>query len=174
MYRSIVFAALLGGVGLGAWSSFSSPVKPPGLDFSALASALQQHLSWQPLPEQPPVSASLTKQPAESEPVILLNAAVSADAVYDLPAVRRDDPGTAQASEDSCGAWSVSEAGIEAILQEMVRQGWTPPTRFDALALSQPADRPLIEALDPGSPALPVFEEPDSGKPVRDPSGSPT
>jgi hypothetical protein len=115
------------------------------------------------------VSASPTKQPAESEPVILLNAAVSADAVYDLPAIRRDDPETAQASEDSCGAWSVSEAGMEAILQEMVRQGWTPPARFDALALSQPADRSPIEALDPDSPALPVFEEPDSGKPARDP-----
>jgi hypothetical protein len=63
------------------------------------------------------------------------------------PVVYRD----ASASPQRCDPWDVSPVAMEAILQEMVRRGWQPPTQGAALASLQPEDGPAITALDPNA-----------------------
>jgi hypothetical protein len=58
----------------------------------------------------------------------------------------------AAASPQRCNPWDVSPVAMEAILQEMVRRGWQPPTQGAALASLQPEDGPAISALDPNAP----------------------
>jgi hypothetical protein len=58
----------------------------------------------------------------------------------------------ASASPQKCNPWDVSPVAMEAILQEMVRRGWQPPTQGAALASLQPEDGSSITALDPNAP----------------------
>lgn len=165
MNRYIVFAALLSGIGLGAWSSFSGPLAPPGLDFGALASTLKQYLGPRSMQAPASASASLTQQGwTVGKTPILLNAALDAGEFSDMAATsawREPDHAEPVSQEGPCGAWSISDTGMEAILREMISRGWTPPARSTAIAPSQPVDRPPIEALEPDSPSLAILSNGD-------------
>lgn len=158
MNRSLVFAALLAGVGLGAWSSHSGPLTPPGLDFGALAASLQHYLGPRPFEAPASVSAAVVDEHPQT---ILLNAAMTVEEEPVLPAANSAANLEQATAPAACGAWDISEHGMEAVIQEMFRQGWTPPSRADALALSQPVGRAPIEAIDPDLPALPVSNPED-------------
>jgi hypothetical protein len=182
MHRSMVFAALLGGVGLGAWSSFSAPLRPPGLDFGALAVTLQKSLPSLPISIAQTETASIaqTTQPDANTPQsLMVNAAVStsepAIAVPALSPQPADFPiSPEELAADACGPWSISEAGMETILREMVRRGWTPPSRSAALSVSQPVGLPPLKALDPDSPAVPILPEDEGDDGDRRPAREPT
>jgi hypothetical protein len=181
MHRSMVFAALLGGVGLGAWSSFSAPLRPPGLDFGVLAITLQKSLPSLPIMlAQSEAPTEQAKQPDVNTPQsLMVNAAFStaepAIAAPGLSPQPADFPiSPEEFAADACGPWSISEAGMETILREMVRRGWTPPSRSAALSVSQPAGLPPIEALNPDTPAAPILPKDESDdadrRPVREPT----
>jgi hypothetical protein len=68
------------------------------------------------------------------------------------PVVYRDRAAT----DGQCSQWDVSPDAMEAILQEMLRRGWKPPTQGEAIASIAPMNGPKMTALDPNSP-LPVF-----------------
>jgi hypothetical protein len=71
------------------------------------------------------------------------------------PVVYRDRATT----NGQCSQWDVSPQAMEAILQEMLRRGWKPPTQGEAIASIAPMNGPRMTALDPNSP-LPVFTRP--------------
>jgi hypothetical protein len=111
MFRSIVFLALAGGVALGAWSSFSQ----------------EENITWESVDLEVEVGEPQVPGPAHpagpgastiEEPLHFVSAET-------IEAIR-------------CGPWDVSAAGMEAILDEMIRRGWTPPTRAVALANLRP------------------------------------
>jgi hypothetical protein len=63
-------------------------------------------------------------------------------------------------SEGQCSQWDVSPLAMEAILQEMLRRGWKPPTQGEAIASIAPMGSQMV-AVDPNAP-LPVFTRPAS------------
>jgi hypothetical protein len=66
-------------------------------------------------------------------------------------------------SEGECSPWDLSPVAMEAILQEMLRRGWKPPTQGEAIAGIAPPGSQMT-AIDPNAP-LPVFTRP--GPPVE-------
>jgi hypothetical protein len=68
------------------------------------------------------------------------------------PVVYRDRATT----DGQCSQWDVSPQAMEAILQEMLRRGWKPPTQGEAIASIAPMNGPRMTAIDPNAP-LPVF-----------------
>jgi hypothetical protein len=129
MFRSLVFLTLAGGVGLGAWSSIPEAQSNPWRNEAADMGFVE--------PGAPDLihRATLTSSVA-SEPTF----SVSRETIE---AIR-------------CGPWDVSEAGMEAILDEMIRRGWTPPTRATARARTQPQFGLQVTALDPDAFATAV------------------
>jgi hypothetical protein len=61
-------------------------------------------------------------------------------------------------SEGACSPWDLSPVAMEAILQEMIRRGWKPPTQGEAIAGIAPPGSQMA-AIDPNAP-LPVFTRP--------------
>jgi len=68
------------------------------------------------------------------------------------PVVYRDRATT----DGQCGQWDISPVAMEAILQEMLRRGWKPPTQGEAIASIAPMNGPRMTAVDPNAP-LAVF-----------------
>jgi hypothetical protein len=62
------------------------------------------------------------------------------------------------ASDGQCSQWDISPVAMEAILQEMLRRGWKPPTQGEAIASIAPVGSQMT-AIDPNAP-LPVFTRP--------------
>jgi hypothetical protein len=61
-------------------------------------------------------------------------------------------------SDGQCSPWDLSPVAMEAILQEMLRRGWKPPTQGEAIAGIAPPGSQMT-AIDPNAP-LPVFTRP--------------
>jgi hypothetical protein len=59
-------------------------------------------------------------------------------------------------ADGQCSQWDVSPQAMEAILQEMLRRGWKPPTQGEAISSIAGAK---IVSLDPNAP-MPVFTRP--------------
>ena len=141
MLRGVVFLALVGGAGLSAWTSFQDSSRSP-LDWAVgeVHAMVTQHEAA--APEESKVDIN------EAQPVAL-------PAETSIP----DDRFTISKetlAAITCGPWDVSDVGIEAILQEMIRRGWTPPSGARALEASHNAS---VEAVDPDAP-VPVVAPP--------------
>jgi hypothetical protein len=126
MFRSLVFLALASGVAFGAWSSLPEAQSIPWRPDEAAAGFVE------------PGSPDLIHQAK-------FIANESAEPAYSLS---RE---TIEAIR--CGPWDVSDAGMEAILEEMIRRGWTPPSRAMALERTQPQFGLQVTAIDPETPA---------------------
>lgn len=81
----------------------------------------------------------------------------------------------AQAAQQRCNPWEISDAAMEDVLDQMIRRGWRPPTQGAAVAL---LDSQAIQATDPDAP-MPtrrVWSASDDGAdndaPVEDDAGS--
>jgi hypothetical protein len=134
MLRGIVFLALVGGAGFSAWTSFQDSSRDP--------------LDWAMSEVHAMVTQREPEEPLESTPLIVEAQPVAFQADTTVP----DDRFTISKetlAAITCGPWDVSEAGIETILQEMVRRGWTPPSGAKALEVSHNLS---VEALDPDAP----------------------
>jgi hypothetical protein len=134
MLRGVVFLALVGGAGFSAWTSFQDSSRNP-FDWAMgeVHAMVTQH------------ETSAEKSPAISEAQPL--------ALHTEPAIP-DDRFTISKetlAAISCGPWDVSDVGIEAILQEMIRRGWTPPSGEKALQASS-ENGGIAEAVDPDAP----------------------
>jgi hypothetical protein len=155
MLRSLAFLALVSGAGLGAWNSFQKSSQSP-LDWAVgeIHALVTQHnapdqsiLDWidnkdlTPEKGDPPLSPDDDVERAQP-------ASHSERADFN----DRFTVSEATLAAITCGPWDVSEAGIEAILQEMIRRGWTPPNGAQALAASRSTGG-AIRAVDPGAPA---------------------
>ena len=136
MLRGVVFLALVGGAGLSAWTSFQDSSRAP---FDWAIGEVHAMVTQREEAEQP----ESKPETIEAKPVVL-------QAETAIP----DDRFTVSKetlAAITCGPWDVSEDGIEAILQEMIRRGWTPPSGAKALEASQ-HNGGLAEAVDPGAP----------------------
>jgi hypothetical protein len=155
MVRGIMTAAVLSGIALGTWASFFLHIPRT------------QHLA----PDEARIT--LTKAEAPAEPVQapapdspqprLMNISSGEN-----PAPDREISTPSETLEAiGCGLWSISEACIEAILVEMIRRGWTPPTRAAAAATDR-AKSPPIQADSPGEPGALIIapESEDLHKPL--------
>ena len=134
MLRGIVFLALVGGAGFSAWTSFQDSSRNP-LDwaFGEVHAMVTQRES-EPTAE----TRTPTKDVIEAQPVVLQTETTIPD---DRFTISKDT-----LAAITCGPWDVSDVGIEAILQEMIRRGWTPPSGAKALEASHNA---AVEAVDP-------------------------
>jgi hypothetical protein len=139
MFRSLVFLALASGVAYGAWSSLPEA---------------------QPIPWRPNETEGGFVRPGEPDLVhqAKFGANESGEPAY---TVSRE---TIEAIQ--CGPWDVSDAGMEAILEEMIRRGWTPPTRAAALAHTQPQFGLQVLPIDPDAPAAALSPEEPTGDPL--------
>ena len=63
------------------------------------------------------------------------------------PAAYEQGATVASDTSANCNPWDVSPEAMEAILQEMIRRGWQPPSGDMALANAQFSSRQPIEAL---------------------------
>jgi hypothetical protein len=143
MLRGIVFLALVGGAGFSAWTSFQDSSRNP-LDWAIgeVHAMVTQH--------EAKVIAASELQPLAAKPGAL-------QAKVDIP----DDRFTISKetlAAITCGPWDVSEDGIEAILQEMIRRGWTPPSGAKALEASR-ENGGVAQAVSPDAPA-PTIQSP--------------
>ena len=105
MLRELVFLALVGGAGFGAWNTF------PETSRSALNWAVNEAHARVCKPEAPSAN-----QPAvtKAQPVVLQTAVSIPD---DRFLISKET-----LAAITCGPWDVSEDGMEAILQEMIRR----------------------------------------------------
>lgn len=140
MLRGIVFLALIGGAGFSAWTSFQNSSRSP-LDWaiSEVRAMVAQHDGEVAVEGEHPV--------VEAEPTVL-----QTDRIPD----HRFTISKETLAAITCGPWDISDVGIEAILQEMIRRGWTPPSGAKALEASRVSD---VAAIDPDSP-VPAYAPP--------------
>jgi len=136
MLRGVMFLALVGGAGFSAWTSFQDSSRNP-FDWAVgeVHAMVTQH--------ENEASAQDNSATTDAKPAVR-------QAKVDVP----DDRFTISKETlagITCGPWDVSEDGIEAILQEMIRRGWTPPSGARALAANHTDDG--VEAVDPDAPA---------------------
>ena len=155
MLRGIVFLALVGGAGFSAWNSFQDSSKSP-LDWVAgevHAMVTQPEAEDRSLRDwgrnivQTGEARSEGGDPAAGRPEVVEAAPV----VLRTEAAIPDDRfmiSKETLAAITCGPWDVSEAGIEAILQEMVRRGWTPPSGAKAIAASRNTGG-IVQAANP-------------------------
>lgn len=141
MLRSVLLLALVGG-GLGAWNSL--PV------------ASRSALNWA-VGEAHAMVCEAGK-PAASEPQVVEGRPIVPAADSCIP----DDRfliSQETLAAITCGPWDVSEAGIEAILQEMIHRGWTPPSEARALEASR-HNGGVIAAVEPDALVPPAGARP--------------
>ena len=74
------------------------------------------------------------------------------DAYRSQPIAYRD---RTEAGDSECSPWDISPVAMEAILQEMLRRGWKPPTQGEAIASLEQPGGPQVISLDPNAP-MPV------------------
>jgi hypothetical protein len=143
MLRGVVFLALVGGAGFSAWTSFQDSSRNP-FDWAIgeVHAMVTQH-------EAEAIAAS-EPQSIEARPVALQ---ARADTPDDRFTISKET-----LAAITCGPWDVSEDGIEAILQEMIRRGWTPPSGAKALEASREYGG-VAEALNPDTPT-PTIQPP--------------
>ena len=140
MLRGVIFLALVGGAGLSAWTSFQDSSRSP-LDWAIgeVHAMVTQH-----------EGEEAEGLPAESMPEVTEAQRVVLQTDTAIP----DDRFTISKetlAAITCGPWDVSDVGIEAILQEMIRRGWTPPSGAQALEASH-QNGGVAEAVDPDAP----------------------
>ena len=143
MLRGVVFLALVGGAGFSAWTSFQDSSRNP--------------LDWAIGEVHAMVTQREGEEPAESPPEMIEAQPVSLQTETSVP----DDRFTISKetlAAITCGPWDVSDVGIEAILQEMIRRGWTPPSGAQALEASH-QNGGVAEAVDPTAP-VPAMASP--------------
>ena len=143
MLRGFVFLALVSGAGYGAWNFF------PDSSLSALnwAKAEAQDMMCETgelRVELPEKQADAIAQPVAFQTLVQVPDDRFLISKETLAAI-------------TCGPWDISEEGMEAILQEMIRRGWTPPSGARALEASQ-YKGDLIAAVDPEADASPPAE----------------
>jgi hypothetical protein len=137
MLRGLVFLVLVGGVGLGAWDSFPA--------------SSRSVLDWAASKAHATVCSADTSPPSK---LTVMETKPEARAETCLPE-DRFTVSTETLAAITCGPWDVSEDGIEAILQEMIRRGWSPPSGARALEVSRQSEG-FIQAVDPDAPALAI------------------
>lgn len=138
MLRGVIFLALVGGAGLSAWTSFQDSSHSP-LDWAVgevHAMVTQREVEDEALTASGP-------EIVEAQPVALQTATTIPD---DRFTVSKET-----LSAITCGPWDVSDMGIEAILQEMIRRGWTPPSGAKALEATHHSGG-AAEAIEPDAP----------------------
>jgi len=87
---------------------------------------------------------------ARAQPFIATNDLVEAQGLQVVPAVYREAASTAS----TCNSWDVSPIVMEAILDEMIRRGWRPPTQAGDPSLLNASLYGLeMEAVDPAGEA---------------------
>jgi hypothetical protein len=144
MLRGVLFLALVGGAGLSAWTSFQDSSRSP-LDWAVSE-----------------VHAMVTQHDVEVE-AREPQTVEAQSAVLQTETTIPDDRFTVSKetlSAITCGPWDVSDVGIEAILQEMIRRGWTPPSGAKALETSH-QNGGIAEAIDSDEP-IPAVTPPPS------------
>src|SRR5262245_54745062 len=143
MPRGLMSFAVVSGVALGAWASW----KCASPDFQ-LPSVVFLNAD----PHSVELAVPPPEAPAEANPAML-----QASMAMVTPVVPSSEAGAGPGGE--LGEWRVSAQGMEAILEEMLRQGWKPPSGRAALASFPPAAGTPIEAIDPDKPVVPVVIE---------------
>jgi hypothetical protein len=138
MLRGVVFLALVGGAGFSAWTSFQDSSRNP-LDWAvgevhAMVTQPEGKAAEQNSVEDTPGIAP----EIEARPVAFQTETATQD---DRFTISKDT-----LAAITCGPWDVSDLGIEAILQEMIRRGWTPPSGAKALEASHNAE---VQAVNP-------------------------
>jgi hypothetical protein len=133
MLRGVIFLALVGGAGFSAWTSFQDSSRNP-LDWAVgeVHAMVTQHEA---------ATAESKPEIIEAQPVVLQTENTIPD---DRFTISKDT-----LAAITCGPWDVSDVGIEAILQEMIRRGWTPPSGAKALEASHNS---VVEAVEPDAP----------------------
>jgi hypothetical protein len=112
-----------------------------------------------------PEAQSFSRNPADTEVGFVQPGAP--DLVHQAKVTAETTASTASrqaGAATTCGPWDVSDAGMEAILKEMIRRGWRPPSRATALADIQSPFGVQVTALDPEAPAarIPLPQPPES------------
>jgi hypothetical protein len=130
MLRGVIFLALVGGAGFSAWTSFQDSSRNP-LDWAVgeVHAMVTQHEA---------ATAESEPEIIEAQPVVLQTENTIPD---DRFTISKDT-----LAAITCGPWDVSDVGIEAILQEMIRRGWTPPSGAKALEASHNS---AVAAVEP-------------------------
>jgi hypothetical protein len=136
MLRGVVFLALVGGAGFSAWTSFQDSSRNP--------------LDWAIGEVHAMVTQSESDKPAEIASATTGAQPVAMHAATAIPEDRFTISKETLAAI-TCGPWDISDVGIEAILQEMIRRGWTPPSGAKALEASH-VNGGIAEAIDPAAP----------------------
>ena len=155
MLRGLVFLALVGGAGFSAWNSYQgsseSPldwatgevhamVTQPGAEDSSLLDWVASKIPNRAMQREEGEPAASEPEIVEAQPAVLRTEAALPDERFTIS--------TETLAAITCGPWDVSEAGIEAILREMVSRGWTPPSGAEAIAASRDTGG-AIQAVDP-------------------------
>jgi hypothetical protein len=140
MLRGVVFLALVTGAGFSAWTSFQDSSRNP-LDWAvgevhAMVTQPEGKAAEQNLEKDAPAIAP----EIEARPVAFQTETATPD---DRFTISKDT-----LAAITCGPWDVSDLGIEAILHEMIRRGWTPPSGAKALEASNNAE---VQAVDPAA-----------------------
>lgn len=142
MLRGVIFLALVGGAGFSAWTSFQDSSRNP-LDWAVgeVHAMVTQHEGG--------ASEERAPEIIEGQPVALQAGIAIPDDRFTIS--------KETLAAITCGPWDVSDVGIEAILQEMIRRGWTPPSGSQALQASHTGDS--VKAVDPDAP-VPAVAQP--------------
>jgi hypothetical protein len=162
--RGAIFLALVGGAGFSAWTSFQDSSRNP-LDWAV---GEVHAMVTQPDDETAEEERS---DIVDAHPVVLQTETGISD---DRFTISKDT-----LAAITCGPWDISDVGIEVILQEMIRRGWTPPSGAKALEASH-HNGAVAQAIDPdarvpavGPPSTPaVSAETQSSTDVIRPTAS--
>ncbi|HEX5006959.1 MAG TPA: hypothetical protein VFV70_07585 [Hyphomonadaceae bacterium] len=156
MLRGVVFLALVGGAGFSAWTSFQDSSRNP--------------LDWAIGEVHAMVTQREDEAVVQNEPQLTEAKPLALSSETTIPADRFTISRETLAAI-TCGPWDVSDAGMEAILQEMIRRGWTPPSGATALQASGHDED--VKAVDPDAtvPApLPEIVSADAESSLTKPS----